>query len=110
MEKSKADMSLRAKQLEALAMTRYKVSVITMGKYDFTIMAVDEKSAVDQVMKGKGGRDAGTEGPVPFAYRIQDMSIIQPPVTLQQVMAEIGKGDMGANPAPLKPPLITLGG
>lgn len=107
MEKVKNE--LRAKQLQAMAMKHYKVSVITMGMHNFTVMAADEKSAVDTVMKGKGGRDAGKEGPIPFAVRIQDMAIIQPPVTLQQVMGEITKGAAGPA-APEPESLITPGG
>lgn len=86
----KAKKSLRAKQLESLTLKRFKISVITMGMHNFTIMAADDKTAVNKVMKGDGGRDAGKEGPVPFAFRVQDMAIIAPPVTLQQVMQEIG--------------------
>ena len=86
-----AKKDLRAKQLEAMALKRFKVSVITMGMHNFTIMATSDQNAVDLVMAGKG-RDAGKEGPIPFAQRVQDMSIIMPPVTLQQVMQEIGQG------------------
>ena len=112
----KAKQELRARQLEALALKTYKVSVITMGMHNFTVMATSDQDAVDKVMKGHG-RDAGKEGPVPFAHRVQDMTIITPPVTLQQVMNEIGQAQ--ANNAPQQPddthntnssePLITPG-
>lgn len=107
----KAKKELRAKQLEALSLTTFKVSVITMGMHNFTILASSDLDAVDKVMKGHG-RDAGKEGPVPFAHRVQDMSIIVPPVTLQQVMKEIGQGGaQNAQPKSTnKPePLITPG-
>ena len=107
-EKAKKD--LRAKQLEALTLKTFKVSVITMGMHNFTILAASDQDAVDKVMKGHG-RDAGKEGPVPFAHRVQDMTIIMPPATLQQVMGEIGRGQ-GVQNAPQQPdktpqPLVT---
>ena len=105
----KAKKELRAKQLEALALKTYKVSVITMGMHNFTIMATDDQDAVDKVMKGHG-RDAGKEGPVPFAHRVQDMTIVMPPVTLQQVMQEIGQGQVANAKETVPPqPLITPG-
>ena len=108
----KAKKELRAKQLEALTLKTFKVSVITMGMHNFTIMATDDQDAVEKVMKNHG-RDAGKEGPVPFAHRVQDMSIITPPVTLQQVMREIGQGQATNAPDAVPPqsePLITPGG
>jgi len=106
----KAKKELRAKQLEALAMKTYKVSVITMGMHNFTIMGTSDQDAVDKVMKGQG-RDAGKEGPIPFAHRVQDMTIVMPPVTLQQVMREIGQGQVMADAKEAVPsqPLITPG-
>ena len=105
----KAKKELRAKQLEALALKTYRVSVITMGMYNYTIMATNDQDAVDKVMKGNG-RDAGKEGPVPFAHRVQDMTIVMPPVTLQQVMREIGRGQAAnAKEAVPSQPLITPG-
>lgn len=103
----KAKKELRAKQLEALTLKTFKVSVVTMGMHNFTILATSDQDAVDKVMKGHG-RDAGKEGPVPFAHRVQDMSIIMPPVSLKQVMQEIGNG-AAANAAPQQPdqPLVT---
>lgn len=94
-EKAKKD--LRAKQLEALTLKTFKVSVITIGMHNFTIMATSDQDAVDKVMKGHG-RNAGKEGPVPFAHRVQDMTIIMPPVTLQQVMGEITKMQQSNTP------------
>ena len=91
----KAKKELRARQLEALTLKTYKVSVITMGMHNFTILAAGDKDAVDKVMEGHG-RDAGKENPIPFAHRVQDMSIVMPPVTLQQVMAEVMQGQAGA--------------
>ena len=101
-EKAKKD--LRAKQLEALTLKTFKVGVVTMGLHNFTIMATSDQDAIDKVMKGHG-RDAGKEGPVPFAHRVQDMTIIVPPVTLQQVMQEIGQGQAKPNKNPQ--PLVT---
>ena len=103
----KAQKELRARQLEALTLKTFKVSVITMGMHNFTIMATGDEDAVTKVMKGHG-RDAGKEGPVPFAHRVQDMSIITPPVTLQQVMREIGQGQTTpAEATPQPEPLVT---
>ncbi len=104
----KAKQELRARQLEAMTLKQYKVSVITMGMHNFTVMAASDQDAVDKVMKGDG-RDAGKEGPIPFAHRVQDMTIVTPPVTLQQVMREIGSGQMAdtkgqAPPTPLVVP------
>ena len=99
----KVKQQLRARQLEALALKQFKVGVITMGMHNFTIMAADEQSAVDKVMKGKGGRDAGKEGPVPIGFRVQDMAIITPQATLQQVIGEVLKGDL-SNASDQKPP------
>ena len=106
----KAKKELRAKQLEALTLKTFKVSVITMAMHNFTIMATGDQDAIDKVMKGHG-RDAGKEGPVPYAHRVQDMTIIMPPVTLQQVMQEIGQGQVSnaprqpdENPQPLVTP------
>ena len=104
-EKAKKD--LRARQLEALTLKRYKVSVITMGMHNFTIMATSDQDAVDKVMKGNGA-DAGKEGPIPFAQRVQDMSLITPPVSLQQVMAEIGQGQAQGAKDQVAPPAVTL--
>ncbi|KKL86827.1 hypothetical protein LCGC14_1940830 [marine sediment metagenome] len=103
-----AKKELRAKQLEALTLKTFKVSVITMGMHNFTIMATSDQDAVDKVMKGHG-RDAGKEGPVPFAHRVQDMTIIMPPVTLQQVMGEIGRGQVNTSQQPNEnpQPLVT---
>ena len=104
----KAKKELRAKQLEAMALKTYKVSIITAGMHNFTIMATSDQDAIDKVMKGHG-RDAGKESPIPFAHRVQDMAIISPPVTLQQVMNDIMQGQAAqANPAP-PAPLITPG-
>jgi len=106
----KVKQTLRQRQLEALALKQYKVGVITMGMHNFTVMATDEESAVDKVMK-KGGRDAGKEGPVPVGYRIQDMSIMGPSTTLRQVIAEVLRGELSGAPEQAEPkPLITPGG
>ncbi len=103
----KAKQELRAKQLKALALKTFKVSVITMGMHNFTIMALNDQDAIAKVMAGHG-RDAGKEGPVPFAHRVQDMSVIMPPVTLAQVMGEIGRGEVNVE-APQPEPLIKPG-
>jgi len=109
MEKAKSD--LRAKQLQSLTLKQFKVGVITMGMHNFTIMATDEQSAVNKVMSGKGGRKAGKEGPLPFAFRVQDMAIIQPPVTLEQVMKEIGNNKHNTSPPKTEPaPTIVVPG
>ncbi len=109
----KAKQELRARQLEALTLKRYKVSVITMGMHNFTVMATSDQDAVGKVMKGEG-RDAGKEGPVPFAHRVQDMTLIMPPVTLQQVMGEVMQGNAAATPQDTEntnsSPIITTGG
>ena len=118
----KVKLQLRQRQLEALTLKQWKVGVITMGLHNFTIMAADEQSAVDKVMKQKGGRDAGKEGPVPIGFRVQDMSIVSPSAPLQQVIAEVLKGDMsnapeqgdnycspGSNPAEAPKSIITPG-
>lgn len=105
----KAKAELRAKQLEALTLKRYKVSVITMGMHNFTVMATSDQDAVDKVMR-KEGRDAGKEGPIPFAHRVQDMSIVTPPVTLQQVMNEVMQGQAAPAESAVPPSaLITPG-
>ena len=103
----KAKKELRTKQLEALTLKTYKVSVITMGMHNFTITATSDQDAVEKVMKGSG-RDAGKESAVPFGYRVQDMAIISPPITLKQVMGEIIQGQsMAQDPASPEPePLI----
>ncbi len=114
MEKSKQE--LRARQLEALSLKQFKVGVVLMSMHNFTIMATDEQSAVDKVMKKgpsgePGGRDAGKEGPVPIGFRVQDMAIIQPQPTLQQVIGEILQGNLAQAPDEKQPkPLITPGG
>ena len=97
MDKAKAE--LRAKQLEALTLKRYKVGVVTMGLHNFTVTATDPQAAVDKVMKDKGSRDAGKEGPMPFGFRVQDMSIIGPSVTLQQIMQEFQSTTAKPEPA-----------
>ena len=105
----KAKQELRARQLEALTLKTFKVSVVTVGMHNFTIMATDDQDAVDKVMKGHG-RDAGKEGPLPFAHRVQDTAIVTPPVTLQQVMAEIVQGQAAqAQEQVPASPLITPG-
>ena len=106
----KAKVALRAKQLETLVMKRYKVSVVTMGKHDFTVTAIDEQSAVDKVMRGEGGREAGKEGPKPMAFRVQDMTIIQPPIMLDTIIQELLQGKAASAPeqkVPEQEPLIT---
>ena len=105
-DEAKRKKALRAAQLESLTLKQFRVGVITMGMHNFTIMAVDEKTAIDKVMKGEGGRDAGKEGPVPFAFRVQDMSILTPPVTLEQAMAEIMKGREPEGPKPEQASLL----
>ncbi len=108
-EKVKA--TIRAKQLEALTLKQWKVTVITMGTHNRTVMAVDEQAAMKEVLQGQGGRDAGSEGPVSIGARIQDMAIITPPVTLQQIVAEITGGTLKSAPEQTAPePLIKPGG
>lgn len=105
----KAKKELRARQLEALALKQYKVSVITMALHNFTVMGTNEQDAAQKIAQGHG-RNAGKEGPVPFAHRVQDMTIITPPVTLKQVMDEIVQGQAAqANPPTPPSTLITPG-
>lgn len=89
MSKKKKDLA-RIKALNSLAMKRYKVSVLTVGLHNFTVTAMSEQDAHDKVLNGEGGRDAGKEGPVPFAVRIHDMSMIETEaLTLNRMMQEM---------------------
>lgn len=76
--------------VNSLTLKRYRVSVVTMGLHSFTVTATSEEEASSKVMQGEGGRDAGREGPVPFAVRVHDMTQLEvKPITLQNVINEM---------------------
>lgn len=103
--KERERMKARAAKLEALTLKRYKVSVLSMALHNFTVMATSDQEAHDKVLNQKpgdppAGRDAGREGPVPFAVRVHDMSNIEPAPTLQTMMNEVTQAISKGETAP----------
>lgn len=107
------------KALDDATLKQYKVSIMTIALHNFTVMAPNEKRAHDLVVQPEpgappAGRSAGSEGPVPFATRVRDMTIVEgKDVTLstmmqemmanmrEQVKAELGQEAVQASPSGL---------
>lgn len=71
----------------SLILTRFKVQVLTAALHSFTIVATSPQEAVNKVMDGQGGAEAGREGPTPIAVQVQPMALVdEKPSTLQQAI------------------------
>jgi hypothetical protein len=70
-----------------LILTRFKVQVLTAALHSFTVVATSPQDAVQKVMSGQGGAEAGREGPSPIAMQVQPMALLdEKPITLQQAL------------------------
>ena len=95
-----------------MILQKFKVQVLTAALHSFTIVATSPEEAVNKVMSGQSGAEAGREGPSPIAFNVTPVGVIDADahITLQRAIEKFivdtvsqnkARQAQGIPPAPL---------